>query len=84
MKYTLTPKQRKFLEKVIHDFENDRLGTMTVPRTRITNILNNGYYYSDRTSYENPPILINNKSLKSNDKTKLNHLADKMKSYWAK
>jgi hypothetical protein len=75
--YKLTDDQRKFLEYILSEQNNIMwIGNMTLPITRINNILKNGIYHDDKTSFEDPPKLIINKRSKYTDKARLNYIRD--------
>ena len=82
MRYNLTPKQRRFLEHVLELYNQDKLGTISLPPVRMRNILNNGYYYDNRTSYEKPPMLLTGSNIQANDLDRMNGVGEKMRKYF--
>ena len=77
MKYNLTDKQRRFLEKAIKLYQ--KWPDVEFPRTRVSNILYRGYYFDDASSQSIEPI----KSRRP-DKLVLNQVGASLREYFKK
>lgn len=79
MKIPLTDEQRKFLIRCQELYEKNEIRSL--PHSRIRNILTNGHYYDDMSSYKTIPTQTLPNST-SADKYKLNQLANRVRAYY--
>jgi len=77
MKIELTNNQREFLERAIKLYS--RYPDLEFPRTRINNILYNGYYYDDKSSQTTEPI---ESKTQTSDKVILNLVGQTLRKYY--
>ena len=79
MKIPLTLEQRRFLVRCQELYEKNEITSL--PHSRIRNILMNGCYYDDMSSYKDIPTQKLPNSM-SADKNKLNQLANRIRAYY--